>query len=160
MLVVVQMRSLEVRRHPLPPNPEDIVTREVEPEQEVAEQQEKPEASPTSAPSATAPSPTRVVISPGPPAGRQATPPVSSNGEASRFLDAVRDGRLEDVRAFLDRNPGAVNAPNDVGQPPLIAAVYSGRLDMVQLLLQHRADLRTRATDGATALHYAVSLPQ
>ncbi len=160
LVVVVQMRSLEVRRHPLPPNPADIVTREVGPEPTQSEQEERPETLPTRTPSASTPSPTTVVVLPRTAPGRQATTPVASNGESTQFLYAVQDGRLEDVRAYLDRNPKAVNAPNDVGQPPLIAAVYSGRLDMVQLLLQHRADLRARATDGATALHYAATLPQ
>jgi ankyrin repeat protein len=69
-------------------------------------------------------------------------------------------GHLEITRMLLERRP-EVNCPNKNGSTPLLeAAGYSdeGNSDIVQLLLDHGADVQVRDRDGKTASDVALEL--
>lgn len=51
------------------------------------------------------------------------------------FLDAVKAGDVEAVRALLDDDPGAVNARDGQGVSAVLAAAYHGRREVLALLL-------------------------
>lgn len=74
---------------------------------------------------------------------------------AGRIFEMARDGRTEDLVAYLDAGVPA-NLTNDKGDTLLILAAYHGNADTVAALLARGAD-HSRANDrGQTALAAAV----
>jgi ankyrin repeat protein len=57
-------------------------------------------------------------------------------------------------RVDLDRTP---NGEFGYGEPPLIAAAWNGRDDVIQLLLDHGANIDRRDSCGNTALNAALN---
>ncbi len=72
------------------------------------------------------------------------------------LLEAVREGDLAAVRARLAAGAD-VNAADEHGYTPLMAAAGRGDLEVVRLLLDAGADLAARNQLGTTALHQAAS---
>ena len=56
---------------------------------------------------------------------------------------------------MLQHHPG-INAVNNNGTTPLHIAAQNGRVDVVDVLLQNRADTNAKQIDGATPLCTAV----
>jgi len=52
-----------------------------------------------------------------------------------------------------------VNIQGYRGRIPLHSAAFSGQIDMVQLLLEHKADVKSQDHMGDTALHYLATIP-
>lgn len=52
-----------------------------------------------------------------------------------------------------------VNAHDQMGSTPLMAASFAGNVEMVEALLAHRARVNDKNIDGRTALHYAAECP-
>jgi len=73
---------------------------------------------------------------------------------ASRLIDAVKAGGIQDVRASL-KAPGEVNVPDPDGTTPLAWAVQSDNLAITQLLLQSGANSRAANRYGITPLSLA-----
>ena len=64
----------------------------------------------------------------------------------SDLIDAVRGGRIDDVRALLDADPALVSARAPDGASTLLLAVYQRRLDIAAVFVERRRDeLRERA---------------
>jgi ankyrin repeat protein len=73
---------------------------------------------------------------------------------AAPLHDAVRSGKIDQVRQALDGGV-SVAEPDDAGDPPLVIAALVGNSDIVTLLLQRGADVGIRNKHGLTALHAA-----
>lgn len=71
------------------------------------------------------------------------------------FFAAITAGDVEEVKAFLIREPSLVNARdvNKWSRTPLHAAVLSGNEAIVKLLLEHGAEVDARDCKGFTPLH-------
>jgi ankyrin repeat protein len=68
-------------------------------------------------------------------------------------------GNLDQVRRCLDKEPGSINSFASDGYFPLGLAAFFGKLEIVQYLLDHGADVNLAAKNSArvTALHGAVT---
>lgn len=71
----------------------------------------------------------------------------AANGNTALMMAAFK-GKLQAARALLQRG-AAVNRP---GWTPLHYAAASGNADIAALLIEHKAELDSRAPDGATPL--------
>jgi len=63
-----------------------------------------------------------------------------------------KGGLISIARLLMDHGAGALNEP---GETPLHAAVTSGYMDMVELMLEREAALEAKTEDGETSLHLA-----
>lgn len=79
---------------------------------------------------------------------------VACVGEDAALRRAVRIGDLNGVRQCL-MNGADINAQDDYGYTPLMAASGFGNEAIVRLLLKNGADVNARDTNGRTALNYA-----
>ena len=70
------------------------------------------------------------------------------------IYDAANDGNIEAVQQHLAAGRD-VNAKNDFGSTPLIAAAHEGHKEITKLLLATGADLNAKDNGGATPLDYA-----
>ncbi len=61
--------------------------------------------------------------------------------KAKEFFAAIRAGDSAAVRALLDADPSLATAKNEQGQSPVLAAVYSGRAEIRDLLIARGAAL-------------------
>ena len=60
---------------------------------------------------------------------------------AAELFAAIRGGDTATVRTLLDAQPGLVGAKNEQGQSPVLAAVYGGRNEIRDLLIDRGAAL-------------------
>jgi ankyrin repeat protein len=67
----------------------------------------------------------------------------------------AQDGDLAGIAADLKLTPGDLDLKNDAGETPLAVAVQHCQLPAVKFLIEHHANLTTRASGGATPLHLA-----
>ncbi len=72
------------------------------------------------------------------------------------FVNACRDGHIDHVSQFLEKQVD-VNSADDSGTTPLIAAALAGRDEVVELLLGRQADVHRRDMEGKTALDHATA---
>lgn len=72
-----------------------------------------------------------------------------------RLLEACQDGDLRAARAFL-REGADVNCRDDAGRTPLIIATQHGHIPIINLLIEHGANINIADQHQNTALHYAV----
>jgi ankyrin repeat protein len=78
-------------------------------------------------------------------------------GLAASCLEyAIYHSPLAFIRTLLELG-AEPNYPDDAGFPCLIAALSSGRLDRLALLLARGADIEQRGINDYTPLHYAAS---
>jgi uncharacterized protein len=54
----------------------------------------------------------------------------------SAFLDAIKGGRLEEVRALASDNAQLVREPDASGASPILVAIYHGRKEVTDLLVE------------------------
>jgi ankyrin repeat protein len=69
--------------------------------------------------------------------------------------DNNRGKASEGVAELLLSNHADVNAKDDKGVTPLIAAAFGGHADVEKLLLANKAEVNAKDHGGRTALHYA-----
>jgi ankyrin repeat protein len=74
------------------------------------------------------------------------------------LIEAAARGHLSVVRRLLDESV-PIDAVNEVGYTPLMAAARTYRVDVVALLLRSGADVHRRSQDGHTPLHWSVGSP-
>ncbi|KAI3573401.1 ankyrin repeat-containing domain protein [Fusarium oxysporum f. sp. albedinis] len=89
-----------------------------------------------------------------------APPVLNSRIHESRLQSlfvAIRTGNLEDVQRTLEYSDIQLNDPSTFEQnlPGILVAVTTGRIKMVELLLQHNADISLKNPEGQSALHIA-----
>ncbi|HNR39644.1 MAG TPA: ankyrin repeat domain-containing protein [Acidobacteriota bacterium] len=79
---------------------------------------------------------------------------------AAEIHDAAAAGNLAEVREILAKSPQLLNAPGEYNRTPLITAVMSRRMDVVNYLLDAGAEVSARDQEGMTALHMVCFLGQ
>lgn len=79
-----------------------------------------------------------------------------SRGAALNMSDAARTGKLELVKAFIALDPAQVELGGEKSWRPLFSAAGWGHRAVVELLLEHGADVNGRSLHGHTAMHAAV----
>jgi len=79
--------------------------------------------------------------------------------EKKEFIEAVTAGNLQKVEEMLVKSPSLVNSKNKEGRTALTVAVWKRDLEMMKLLLEHKADVNVRdsGTRGFMPLHWAAS---
>jgi ankyrin repeat protein len=73
---------------------------------------------------------------------------VSSQG----IFDACRKGDTNAINTMIKVNPDTVNCRNESGFTPLIVAGYRGQLEVVKLLLKHKADVNAKSGEGTVLM--------
>ena len=76
-------------------------------------------------------------------------------GNTARLCQAIVDGDLDTVSAWLSNEDSDPNTRDYTGRTPLHLAVQSSTAEVVQCLVDHGARLIARLADGRTALHLA-----
>jgi cytohesin len=79
-----------------------------------------------------------------------------STGYSSNIYKAVINGDLAKIKLLLKENPKLVFSRDNVGQTPLIMAIYSSRKDVAAFLLANKAEVNAKTSNGSTPLQVAV----
>ena len=64
------------------------------------------------------------------------------------ILKAAFQGDVALVKQLLDDDATVVDAVDELGRTPLIIAAHTNNLELVELLLQHNADINKRSYCG------------
>ena len=72
--------------------------------------------------------------------------------ETELFFSAIQSGKIEHVKAQLERNSDLVNMKDARGFTPLIFASYFDKKDIVEKLLEYNAEVDATDGSGNTAL--------
>lgn len=77
----------------------------------------------------------------------------SSTKDAEELHKLIRrDGGIEEIRSILEKNPSLVNAEDKSKNTLLIRAAIFGKVEIVRLLLEKKADTELKNKAGFTAL--------
>ncbi len=74
------------------------------------------------------------------------------------LIGAVDTGNLETIKRHIAQGADVNEIDTDADMQPLAWATLRGKVEVVELLLQHGADVNRKTGDGGTALHLAVFL--
>lgn len=77
---------------------------------------------------------------------------VSFQSSSQGIFDACRKGDTGAIKAMIKVNPDTVNCRNESGFTPLIIAGYRGQLEVVELLLKHKADINAKSGEGTVLM--------
>jgi ankyrin repeat protein len=80
---------------------------------------------------------------------------VRGRNEWTLLHFASRDGSVDAARWLLNHGADANAQVNGFGWTPLLLAVWSKHLEIVQMLLERHADIHARNPRGVVALHFA-----
>ena len=80
---------------------------------------------------------------------------MSSENKQKCLINAARYGSIDDVKKYLNDGTVDVNGKNIYGQTALHLACYEGHCDIVDLLLDHGADIEVRSSRDSTPLMMA-----
>jgi uncharacterized protein len=80
--------------------------------------------------------------------------------DVTAFFQAVRAGDPEAVKALLDAEPHLANAKNEQGQSAVLAAAYSGRKEVRDLLIARGAQLELHEAAAAGQLEQAKQIAE
>jgi len=78
--------------------------------------------------------------------------------DARAFQKAITDGDVQAAGELLKSHPELVNSRGVLGATPLHSAVVTGEKEMVELLLDNKADVSLTDEAGNTPLHYAAGM--
>lgn len=77
--------------------------------------------------------------------------------EFGHFIEAAKEGALEDVRALIDSHPDFVDQRDVLGATALHHAAFGGHRSVVELLVQQGADINATDTRfGATPAGWTI----
>ncbi len=79
----------------------------------------------------------------------------SSLAFCGEIHDAAKVGDLEKVKALIKDDPDLVNSKDNEDATPLLWAAQIGSTNVVDLLLNHGADVNAKGKNGATSLELA-----
>ncbi|HEY7789736.1 MAG TPA: ankyrin repeat domain-containing protein [Vicinamibacterales bacterium] len=82
---------------------------------------------------------------------------VGTQGGLTALLFAVRDGRLDTVKALVDGGADVNQADPGDNTTPIMAAIINGHFDTAEYLMAHRADVTRTQRNGATPLYAVVN---
>ena len=75
---------------------------------------------------------------------------------SDRFIDACKAGQVADIRQMLEGDASLVNARPDTQMPAIIHATCANKIETVDLLLNHGADIEAKDSFyKGTALGFA-----
>jgi ankyrin repeat protein len=77
---------------------------------------------------------------------------ISFNASPQGIFDACRNGDTSAIKAMIKVNPDTVNCRNEGGFTPLIIAGYRGQMEVVKLLLKHKADINAKSGEGTVLM--------
>jgi ankyrin repeat protein len=77
---------------------------------------------------------------------------LSFHSSAQGIFDACRKGDTSAIKVMIKVNPDTVNCRNEGGFTPLIIAGYRGQMDVVKLLLKHKADVNAASGEGTVLM--------
>jgi ankyrin repeat protein len=77
---------------------------------------------------------------------------ISMNTSAQGIFDACRKGDTGAIKTMINANPDTVNCKNEGGFTPLIIAGYRGQMEVVKLLLKHKADVNAKSGEGTVLM--------
>lgn len=83
---------------------------------------------------------------------------VTINVQGQEIFHAIRNNDISRVKALLEKDTSLVNFKDDSGRTPLHYAIITGNTGIVELLINHEADLSARNSDGDTPLNFALVL--
>ena len=72
-----------------------------------------------------------------------------------KLIRYVFENNLKEAKALIETTKGVLSEVDGDGWTPLHHACYSGRLEMVNLLIESGANFNIRTTSGWTALMWA-----
>lgn len=75
--------------------------------------------------------------------------------EIKELMNAVENGRLEQVQNLLKEKPDLVKAKDNDGWTPLIMAARFNHVNIIKLLLKSGAKVDDVDNEGSSALHHA-----
>lgn len=75
------------------------------------------------------------------------------HGATTDLFTAAALGRVDVLQSILDKDPQAVNDPNEEGHTALYVAAQNNCLSAVKLLVEHEADVNRDDAVGIAALH-------
>ena len=76
----------------------------------------------------------------------------SFQSHSQGIFDACRNGDTSTIKAMIKENSDTVNCRNEGGFTPLIIAGYRGQLEVVKLLLKHKADVNAKSGEGTVLM--------
>lgn len=80
---------------------------------------------------------------------------VLLSGCQESIHDAALKGDVETARRMLDANPQLINTRNKLGKTPLHQSLTGGNDEIINLLIEHGADVNAQDNTGLTPLHIA-----
>lgn len=78
-----------------------------------------------------------------------------TNKYPREFQTAVLEGNMARCDKILGKGAVDVNAGDETGLTPLQCAAWKNRVDMIDMLMAHGAELEAQNIHGYTALHWA-----
>ena len=87
-------------------------------------------------------------------------PPALENQNPPALWTAAEGGRVQDVLQLLSGGANIEERGRNGVYSPLHVAVYMGRAEVVQILLEHGADVLVKTSGGDSPLHLAFILPR
>jgi hypothetical protein len=76
--------------------------------------------------------------------------------KVTELMILAHEGRLDSLRDNLINKRENVNAVDQLGNTAVMAAVSSGRVEVLRLLMDHGANTNARNADGETALTFSI----
>jgi ankyrin repeat protein len=77
---------------------------------------------------------------------------VIFNSLSQDIFEACRKGDVESIKLMIKLNPDTVNCRNEGGFTPLIIAGYRNQIEVVKLLLKHKADINALSGEGTVLM--------
>jgi hypothetical protein len=80
---------------------------------------------------------------------------VTTHHQTRELLRLAQSGHIRRLQQLLQNDVDVNFLDHKIGMTPLMTAAHAGRAAAVELLLKHNADPNLRASDNASALHWA-----